>query len=69
MQGEVSKSDCFGRLAEHAGDLVAHGQWASGHAIASKLLRCASAGGCHCQADCARDALSVMGSIREMLAN
>ncbi|MBF0324351.1 hypothetical protein [Magnetospirillum moscoviense] len=69
MTQEACNSDCFGRRAEHAGHLVAHGQWASGHAIASSLLRCASAGGCPCQADCARHAQSVMGSIRALLAN
>jgi hypothetical protein len=69
MQREVSNSDCFGRLAEHADHLVAGGQWASGHAIASSLLRCASAGGCQCQADCTQQAMSVLGSIRAMLAN
>ncbi|WP_173977455.1 hypothetical protein [Magnetospirillum sp. LM-5] len=69
MTREVGNTDCFGRRVEHAGHLVAHGQWASGHAIASSLLRCASAGGCPCQADCARQAQSVMGSIRALLAN
>ncbi len=69
MHGEVRSSDCFGRRAAQAGHLVADGQWASGHAIASKLLRCAEAGGWSYRDACAQAATTVMCSIRTLLDN
>jgi hypothetical protein len=68
MQSELGHSNCFDRRAEHAGRLVACGNWVAGHSIASSLLRCAQARGCQHKDDCARAAHSLIGQIRHSVA-
>jgi len=69
MRNETCTAGCFGPRVEQADRLVAGGQWASGHAIVSKMLRCAQADGCHDRDACARAAHSLMGSVRFFLSN
>lgn len=69
MTADISRSDCLPARIAAAGRHMDHGEWASGHAIAAALLRCARhGGGCPQRDDCAFAAELLLGDLRRMVA-
>jgi hypothetical protein len=60
-------ADCLSTRISVAGRHVDRGEWASGHAIASRLLRCSQASDCSLRGDCACAAELLLCDIRRML--
>lgn len=68
MDMHRTQPDCFPNRIARAGQHLDRGEWASGHAIASALLKCASNGGCSVRGDCACAASRMLGHVRQLLA-
>lgn len=68
MQTQSATPDCFPPRIARADQHLERGEWATGHAIASGLLKCASGGGCPKRTDCAFAASALIGSLRRQLA-
>jgi hypothetical protein len=68
MQTHSATPDCFPPRIARAGQHLDRGEWATGHAIASGLLKCAAGGGCAKKTDCACAAATLIGNLRRQLA-
>lgn len=65
----AASTECFTTRIAQAGRHVDRGEWACGHAIASRLLTCSRQfGGCALREDCACAAELLLCDIRRMVS-
>lgn len=69
MTMQPPSPECFPSRIERADQHLARGEWASCHAIASRLLQCSARNGCPGRWECADAAHSVLGSLRNLLSH
>lgn len=67
MEMHSSTPDCFPPRIARAGQHLDRGEWATGHAIALGLLKCASHDGCTEKEDCAGAASTLLVDVRRLL--
>lgn len=63
----LQTDNCLSQHLARGGGHMGRGEWASSHAIASGLRRCAQRCGCPDGRMCALAAETLMGKIREMV--
>lgn len=68
MNSDITIPDCFEPRLEQAGRHVDRGEWASGVAIASRLLNCASQTKCPIREICSHAAERMIVDIRRLVA-